>query len=50
MYKITKHPILEIQENQQSTFIFEGQKVTGDVGFTIAAALHQSGQIGRAHV
>ena len=43
MYKITRHPILEIEKHEQSTFLFEGQPVTGDKGFTIAAALHQAG-------
>ncbi|MFZ4520524.1 MAG: FAD-dependent oxidoreductase [Bacteroidales bacterium] len=49
MYKITKHPILDIQPAQQSSFLFEGQPVTGDVGFTIAAALHQAGHPVHSH-
>ena len=49
MYKITKHPILEIQLQQQSSFLFEGQKITGDNGFTIAAALHQAGHPVHSH-
>jgi glycine/D-amino acid oxidase-like deaminating enzyme/Fe-S-cluster-containing hydrogenase component 2 len=49
MYKITKHPILEIPKNPQSTFIFEGHQVTGDNGFTIAAALHQAGHPVHSH-
>ncbi len=43
MYKITKHPILEITEQEQSTFHYQGHEITGDKGFTIAAALHQAG-------
>jgi len=43
MYKITKHPILDIQETSKTTFFFEGHEVTGEKGFTIAAALHQAG-------
>lgn len=43
MYKIVSHPILEITETEQTTFLFENQPVTGDKGFTIAAALHQAG-------
>jgi len=43
MYKITKHPILEIPEPHSVTFLFEGNEVTGEKGFTIAAALHQAG-------
>lgn len=43
MYKITKHPILDIPKPTQTTFLYEGKPVTGDNGFTIAAALHQAG-------
>ena len=49
MFKITKHPILEIPETEKSTFIFEGGEVTGDIGFTIAAALHQAGHPVHSH-
>ena len=49
MFKITTHPILEIPESQQSGFLFEGQQVTGDMGFTIAAALHQAGHPVHSH-
>ena len=49
MYKITKHPVLEIPACQQSTFLFEGQEVVGDKGFTIAAALHQAGHPVHSH-
>jgi len=43
MFKITKHPILQIPDTEQVDFIFEGKKITGQKGFTIAAALHQAG-------
>lgn len=43
MYKITKHPIIEIVQQEQSTFNYQGHEITGDKGFTIAAALHQAG-------
>ena len=43
MYKIEKHPILEVREGEKVTFTFNGQEVTGQKGFTIAAALHQAG-------
>jgi len=43
MNKITEHPILDIQVSEKTTFLFEGREVTGDKGFTIAAALHQAG-------
>ena len=49
MLKITAHPILEIQETEKSSFLFEGQTVTGDKGFTIAAALHQAGHPVHSH-
>jgi len=49
MFKITQHPILDIRETEKSTFLFEGKEVTGDKGFTIAAALHQSGHPVHSH-
>jgi len=49
MFKIVKHPILDIPESKKSVFIFEGQEVTGDQGFTIAAALHQAGHPVHSH-
>lgn len=43
MYKITKHPILDIAQGESVEFIFNGKKVVGQKGYTIAAALHQAG-------
>jgi glycine/D-amino acid oxidase-like deaminating enzyme/Fe-S-cluster-containing hydrogenase component 2/bacterioferritin-associated ferredoxin/ferredoxin len=43
MYKIEKHPILEVENHEKVSFLYEGQKVEADKGFTIAAALHQAG-------
>ncbi len=43
MQKIQKHPILNVPEDNYITFLFNGQKVKGNKGFTIAAALHQAG-------
>ncbi len=43
MYKITEHPILTVPEEHLHSFIFEGKTVTGQIGQTIAAALHQAG-------
>ncbi|MFZ4413918.1 MAG: FAD-dependent oxidoreductase [Bacteroidales bacterium] len=43
MYKITKHPILDIPQTEKVSFTFEGKTITGEQGFTIAAALHQAG-------
>ena len=43
MYPIEKHPILDIPQSEVVEFLFNGQKVKGHKGYTIAAALHQSG-------
>ena len=43
MYKIDKHPILDISEKETTSFLFNGSKVQGEKGYTIAAALHQAG-------
>ena len=43
MQKIQKHPILEVPKRDLVTFLYNGKKVTGEKGFTIAAALHQAG-------
>ncbi len=43
MNKIESHPILEIIPAEKVTFTFEGKKISGEKGFTIAAALHQAG-------
>ena len=43
MYKIETHPILEIPENNEVTFLFNGKQVVGQADYTIAAALHQAG-------
>jgi len=43
MHKITSHPILEIPESKEITFLYNGKKITGHSGYTIAAALHQAG-------
>ncbi|MFA5850751.1 MAG: FAD-dependent oxidoreductase [Bacteroidales bacterium] len=49
MYRITEHPILPIPQEDRVEFIFEGNKVAGQRGFTIAAALHQSGLVVHKH-
>ncbi len=43
MYKINEHPILDIPKSEQVVFTFNGKKVTGQKGYTVAAALHQAG-------
>ncbi|TVR68768.1 MAG: ferredoxin, partial [Marinilabiliales bacterium] len=49
MYKINKHPILAVTEKERVGFSFEGKKITGEKGFTIAAALHQAGYPVHSH-
>ncbi|HAN18564.1 MAG: ferredoxin [Bacteroidetes bacterium GWC2_33_15] len=49
MHKITEHPILDIVENGKVEFLYEGKKVVGEKGFTIAAALHQAGYPVHSH-
>jgi len=49
MYKIDKHPILEVPATEKSSFIFNGQKIDAEKGFTIAAALHQAGYPVHSH-
>ncbi|HPR57595.1 MAG TPA: FAD-dependent oxidoreductase [Bacteroidales bacterium] len=43
MRKIQNHPILEVPKVEKVVFTFNGQKIEGEKGFTIAAALHQAG-------
>lgn len=43
MYKIEKHPILDIPKNEKKTFIFNGKVIEAEKGYTIAAALHRAG-------
>lgn len=43
MYRITEHPILDIPKTEKVVFEYNGKKVTGYKGYTIAAALHQAG-------
>ena len=43
MYPIEQHPILDIPQSEVVEFLYNGQKVKGHKGYTIAAALHQAG-------
>ncbi len=43
MSKITKHPILHVPVSDRHVFEYQGKTITGEKGFTIAAALHQAG-------
>ncbi len=49
MYKINKHPILNVPENPKTEFKYNGEKIIGEKGFTIAAALHQAGYPVHSH-
>jgi len=49
MYKITKHPIIDIRKNLEISFKFDGLEVKGEEGQTIAAALHQAGYPVHSH-
>ncbi|MDR1459471.1 MAG: FAD-dependent oxidoreductase [Bacteroidales bacterium] len=43
MYKIKDHPILVLKEENPVVFLYNGKKIQGNKGYTIAAALHQAG-------
>ncbi len=43
MHKISQHPIIPIKDTEKVTINFNGNFITGEKGFTIAAALHQAG-------
>ncbi|MDR1878430.1 MAG: FAD-dependent oxidoreductase [Bacteroidales bacterium] len=43
MYAIENHPILDIEAGELVTFLYNGKKIQGQKGYTIAAALHQAG-------
>ena len=49
MYKIDKHPILEVPETKKIKFSYNGKDLEGEEGFTIAAALHQAGYPVHSH-
>lgn len=49
MYKINEHPVLDIPKSETITFRFGKEIVTGEKGFTIAAALHQAGHPVHSH-
>lgn len=49
MHKIDEHPILEVFESEKVHFKFNGKTITGEKGYTIAAALHQAGYPVHSH-
>lgn len=49
MSKINSHPILDVPKRDKVVFTFNGKKIEGEKGFTIAAALHQAGYPVHSH-
>ncbi|HEX7411889.1 MAG TPA: FAD-dependent oxidoreductase [Bacteroidales bacterium] len=49
MNRIKAHPILDVTPSETLTFSFEGKEISGEKGFTIAAALHQAGYPVHSH-
>lgn len=49
MYQIKNHPILEIGESEIVEFLYDGKKVQGRKGYTIATALHEAGYPVHSH-
>ncbi|MBO4306764.1 MAG: FAD-dependent oxidoreductase [Bacteroidales bacterium] len=49
MYRIEKHPILDIPQSEVVEFDYEGHKVQGRKGYTIAKALHEAGYPVHSH-
>ena len=43
MYKITEHPIIDIEPGKEVYFNYKGKQIVAEKGKTIAAALHQAG-------
>jgi glycine/D-amino acid oxidase-like deaminating enzyme/Fe-S-cluster-containing hydrogenase component 2/bacterioferritin-associated ferredoxin len=49
MNRINSHPILDVTPSEAISFVFEGKEITGEKGFSIAAALHQAGHPVHSH-
>lgn len=49
MIKISTHPILDVPEEEQVFFLYNGKKVKAERGITIAAALHRAGYPVHSH-
>ena len=43
MYKVNEHPILDVPSGEEIAFNFNGKKIVGEKGLTIATALHRAG-------
>ena len=49
MYEITNHPILDIPQTEEVEFLFEGKKVRGRKGYTVAKAEVFTGHVRGEH-
>src|SRR6056297_585141 len=49
MSRISTHPILDVPQTEETTFLFEGREIRALKGFTIAAALHNAGYPVHSH-
>ena len=49
MYKIERHPILNVPSPGKVEFTYNGKVISAEKGFTIAAALHQAGYPVHSH-
>ena len=49
MNKIEQHPILDIPQSEEVVFEYNGHKVVGYKGYTIATALHRAGFTVHSH-
>lgn len=49
MSKIKNHPILDVPVREKVVFMYNGRKIEGESGYTIAAALHQAGYPVHSH-
>ncbi|OFX67897.1 MAG: ferredoxin [Bacteroidetes bacterium GWE2_29_8] len=49
MYKIDKHPIIDIPKEEKHQFLFDGKLIYGFKGHTIASALHLAGHNVHSH-
>ncbi len=49
MYAIEKHPILDIPQCEEATFLFEGKTIRARKGYTVAKALHEAGYPVHSH-
>ena len=49
MSRITTHPVIDASLGEKSEFLYDGKVIQAEMGFTIAAALHQAGYPVHSH-